>query len=446
MGGKHKIDHLNEEEEEDEEFNTPEPLEKKQRKGKEIATETEPETEDQHKDKKIRLKVTQIRERPDRISPIVAYFSTSYDPCEVDPETGEKVHETPKVTVYKHKDETKKRLQVVVSPPGANVEFVGTNYTGEQAAMQTTAYSLGIVNREKKTIRIFPIAHNKIIRLEPRIKTVEAKEEEASEAEVSIRDRLSKTNQKYSTKKVVSRDKKKRNLNLGDDAETQKFLDGKLNELDINTGALEGTSSTVARNIPPYDASATSPREAYPLDKIIEKGEWNFLGDIYRLLQQETEAAPESYPFFVRNRLYKLRDIKDDADLQRVCGALTFLTHLIKFKDRSSMNFESAKNHRIPDIIHRKFISMYKDPESDRISVDKSNLLISYVLVLSLHVDGFKTDPEDIAKDLRVSTVALRTHFENLGCKISTDKTTRVATLPTPLSFPQIRRRRKTQK
>ncbi|XP_010487173.1 PREDICTED: DNA-directed RNA polymerase I subunit rpa49-like [Camelina sativa] len=445
MGGEDMIDHLNEEEEEEEEeFNTPEPLEKKQRKGKEIATETE--TEDQNRDKKIRLKVTQIRERPDRISPIVAYFSTSYDPCEVDPETGEKVHETPKVTVYKHKDETKKRLQVVVSPPGANVEFVGTNYTGEQAAMQTTAYALGVVNREKKTIRIFPVAHNKIIRLEPRIKTEEANEEEASDAELSIRDRLSKTNQKYSTKKVVSRDKKKRNLNLGDDAETQKFLDGKLNELDINTGALEGTSSTVARNIPPYDASAPSPREAYPLDKIIEKGEWNFLGDIYRFLQQETEAAPDSYPFFVRNRLYKLRDIKDDDEKQRVSGVLTFLTHLIKFKDRSSMNFESAKNHRIPDIIHRKFISMFKDPESDRIPVEKSNLLTSYVLVLSLHVDNFKTDPEDIAKDLRMSTVDLRKHFENLGCKISMEKTARVATLPTPLSFPQIRRRRKTQK
>lgn len=105
-------------------------------------------------------------------------------------------------------------------------------------------------------------------------------------------------------------DKKKRALNMGDDAETQKFLDGKLNELDVNTAALESTNSTVARNIPPYDASATTPRAAYPLEKIIEKGEWNFLEDIYRLLQQETEAATEKYPVFVRNRLYKLRDIE----------------------------------------------------------------------------------------------------------------------------------------
>lgn len=154
MGDEDKIDHQNEEEE----FSTPKHRVKKQKKGKEIATETE----NQNEGKKFTVRVTQIRERPDRISPIVTYFSTRYDPCEVDEETGEKVNETPKVTVYKHKDESKKRLQVVVSPPGENVEFVGTNYTGEQAAMQTTAYALGILNRETKTMRIIPVAHNKV--------------------------------------------------------------------------------------------------------------------------------------------------------------------------------------------------------------------------------------------------------------------------------------------
>lgn len=105
-------------------------------------------------------------------------------------------------------------------------------------------------------------------------------------------------------------DKKRRALNMGDDEETQKLIDGKLNEVDVNTSALESTSSTVARNIPPYDASATTPSEVYPIGKIIGKGEWDFLQDIYQLLQQETVAATNAYPVFVRNRLYKLRDIK----------------------------------------------------------------------------------------------------------------------------------------
>ncbi|CAL9220760.1 unnamed protein product [Arabidopsis halleri] len=443
MEGEDKNEHRHEEEEE---FNTPQQLEKKQRKGKEIASETEDQNEE---DKRITLKVTQVSERPDRISPIVAYFSTGYDPCKVDPETGKRVHETPKVTVYKHKDDSKKRIQVVVSPPGARVEFVGTNYTGEQAAMQTNTYRVGVFNREAKTLRILPVAHNKIIRLEPRVKAQETIEEKDSGS--AVVEELGKLTtgdrDRYNTKKAVTRDKKKRALNMGDDAETQKFLDGKLGELDVNTAALESTSSTVARNIPPYDASATTPKEAYPLEKIIEKGEWSFLEDIYWLLEQGTEATTDAYPVFVRNRLFKLRDIKDDMKKQTVSGALTLLTHLVKFKDRNSMNgFDSAKNHKMPDIFRRKFQSMFKDSESERIPVDKANLLISYVLVLSLHVDNFKTDPEDIAKDLRISTVELRKHFQQLGCKFVKQNSTLVATLPAPLNFPEVNRRRKTRK
>ncbi|KAG7577171.1 RNA polymerase I associated factor A49-like [Arabidopsis thaliana x Arabidopsis arenosa] len=443
MDGEDKNEHTHDEEEE---FNTPQQLEKKQRKGKEIASETEDQNEE---DKRITLKVTQVSERPDRISPIVAYFSTGYDPCKVDPETGKRVHETPKVTVYKHKDDSKKRIQVVVSPPGARVEFVGANYTGEQAAMQTNTYRVGVFNREARTLRILPVAHNKIIRLEPKVKAQETVEEEASGS--AVVEELGKLTtgerDRYNTKKAVTRDKKKRALNMGDDAETQKFLDGKLGELDVNTAALESTTSTVARNIPPYDAAATTAKEAYPLEKIIEKGEWSFLEDIYWLLEQGTEAATDAYPVFVRNRLFKLRDIKDDMKKQTVSGALTLLTHLVKFKDRNSMNgFDSAKNHKMPDIFRRKFQSMFKDSESERIPVDKANLLISYVLVLSLHVDNFKTDPEDIAKDLRISTVELRKHFQQLGCKFVKQNSTMVATLPTPLNFPEVNRRRKTRK
>ncbi|AEE75443.1 unnamed protein product [Arabidopsis thaliana] len=442
MEGEEKNDYRNEEED----FNTPQQLQKKQRKGKKIATETEDENEE---DKRVTLKVTQVAERPDRISPIVAYFSTGYDPCKVDPKTGKRVHETPKVTVYKHKDDSKKRIQVVVSPPGARVEFVGTNYTGEQAAMQTNTYRVGVFNREAKTLRILPVAHNKIIRLEPRVKAQETNEEEASGSAVVKELEELKTGERdrYNTKKAVTRDKKKRALYMGDDAATQKVLDGKLSELGVNTAALEGTSSTVARNIPPYNTAATTANEAYPLEKIIEKGDWSFLEDIYWLLQQETEAATEAYPVFVRNRLYRLRDIKDDMKKQTVCGAATLLTHLVKFKDRNSMNgYDSAKDHKMPDIFRQKFNSMFKDSESDRIPVDKINLLISYVLVLSLHVDNFMTDPEDIAKDLRISTVELRKHFLQLGCKFLKQNSTTVATLPTPLNFPEVNRRRRARK
>lgn len=104
-------------------------------------------------------------------------------------------------------------------------------------------------------------------------------------------------------------DKKKRALNLGYDPATKEVLKGKLNKVNVKTSALK-SHSIVARNIPPYDTSATIPSEAYPIQKIIEKGEWLFLQDIYLLLQQETEAVTDNYPVFVSNRLYQLRAIK----------------------------------------------------------------------------------------------------------------------------------------
>ncbi|KAL1212063.1 hypothetical protein V5N11_028272 [Cardamine amara subsp. amara] len=413
------------------------------------------ETEIPEEGVRMKIKVEHIRDRPDRIPPIVAYFSTGYDPFAVNPETGEK--ETPKVTVYRHKDESKKRVQLVVSPPNSNVDFVGNSYSGENAARQTTMYTLGILNRQTKTMKVLPICCNKILRLDPIVRT-KATDKATDEAEASgttdvpeltTGERITETNAKFSTKKVVNRDKKRRALNMGDDDEAQKLIEGKLNDVDVNISALESTSSTVALNIPPYDASATNPEEVYPIGKIIEKGEWDFLQDIYQLLQQGTEAATDSYPVFVRNRLYKLRDIKDETEKETVSGVLSLLTHLIKFKDMNSMNgFDSAKDHRLPKIIRQKCTSLFRDPESERIPVDKAYLLISYILVLSLHVDNFKSDPEDIAKDLRMDAFDLRKHFENLGCKISRGKgtTTTFATLPTPLKFPEIRRRRKTQK
>lgn len=138
---------------EEEEFKTPLVLEKKEKKKKKITSETENHEEDET----MNVKVKQISEKPDRVPPIVAYFASGYDPCAQCDDV-----ESPRVTVYRHKAESKKRLQVVVRPPGSSVEFVGSNYTGEQAARQTCVYTLGVLDKETQTLRILPIAHNKV--------------------------------------------------------------------------------------------------------------------------------------------------------------------------------------------------------------------------------------------------------------------------------------------
>lgn len=104
--------------------------------------------------------------------------------------------------------------------------------------------------------------------------------------------------------------KKKHSLKQEDNPKSQEELDGKIKEVKINKEALESTDSHIARNVPPYNASATSPQEAYPLDKIILKGEWDFLEDIFQLVQVGTEVASNTYPTFVCNRIRKLQEFQ----------------------------------------------------------------------------------------------------------------------------------------
>lgn len=104
----------------------------------------------------------------------------------------------------------------------------------------------------------------------------------------------------------------------------------------------------------------------------------------------------------------------------------------------------TAKHHKIPGILKQKFSSMFSlDSNSRRLPEEKKDLLISYVLVLTLYADDFLTDPSDIAKDLRMSALKLRTHFEHLGCKLVSRNKVTMATLTAPLNFPRLRPKRR---
>ena len=99
-------------------------------------------------------------------------------------------------------------------------------------------------------------------------------------------------------------------LNQKDDPRSQQDLDRKLKEVVINKEALESTSAHNSRNIPPYNDTATTPHEAYPLNKIIFKGEWDYLFDILELLQAGAKVEESAYSRFVCNRIHKLEELE----------------------------------------------------------------------------------------------------------------------------------------
>ncbi|XP_061361965.1 uncharacterized protein LOC133305742 [Gastrolobium bilobum] len=392
----------------------------------------------------VRAKVQVVHEHPHKTPPIVGYFPSGFDPVN----SSANGSDSTGFQVYRNRNMTK-RLQLVVSPAGSPVEFVGTSYSGEAGAAHRAMYALGVFDKEAQTLKVVPIAANKIFRLEPKVKALEVADKEpvnSTMEELTPQLKAVKARQTtalWGTKKEIEKAKKKLALKQDDDPDAQKNLDVKMKNVVVNKKALESTEALVSRNIPPYDTSATTPQEAYILDQIILKGEWDYLEDIYNILHGE-EADFKAYPTFVCNRIERLKKIKEESEKKKLSCIFSYINHLIKFKDQHSMDgVSSAKGHKIPNILRHKFSSMFPASESKRLPAEKINLLICYVLVLTLFSDEFRTDYRDIAKDLRMSVIPVRQLYEHLGCKFARQNNMSYATLPVPLKFPDSRTRKR---
>ncbi|KAI8544635.1 hypothetical protein RHMOL_Rhmol08G0311900 [Rhododendron molle] len=398
------------------------------------------------KEEEIQVKIETLGENPNKVSPFVGYFPSGFDPLKNQATAG---GEPPRATVrvFRHEKRTN-RLQLVVSPNnGFQVDFVGTNYSGEATAPQLCTYALGVLDKQLQTLKIVPIASNKIFRLEPRVGGLDLSVKEPSkEEELATQKKFEKRealDDIYGTKKAIRRNKKRR-LRREEDPEAKENLEIKFEGVKINKEALESAGMHSSRNTPPHDSSATTPQMAYPLDRIILKGEWDYLVDILELFQDGAEIAPDGYPSFICNRLHRLESIEDEVEKKRLACVFSYINHLVKFKDKKSMEgCSSAKHHKIPSILSQKFSTMFGNSDGKRLEDEKRDLLISYVLVLTLIADGFRTAVSDITKDLRLDSVTVRAHFEHLGCKLMIKNKVLLATLPVPLVFPKSKHKHK---
>lgn len=95
-------------------------------------------------------------------------------------------------------------------------------------------------------------------------------------------------------------------LRMNQDTGDAEEVDQIIEEEKMDNAALASSSSDTTRDVPPHNLSATTPEEAYLLDKIILKGEWDYVNDVLELLQAGQELKPDIYPSFVRNRFHKL--------------------------------------------------------------------------------------------------------------------------------------------
>ncbi|KAK8965906.1 hypothetical protein KSP40_PGU008066 [Platanthera guangdongensis] len=378
------------------------------------------------KKKRKKLKVEmEFLETEDHMAPIVGYFPSGYDPVAAGAD--------PEVNVFRNKRRNK-RLELVVRPSDSNVEFVGRNYVGEAAALQPCTQALGVLDKETQTLKIIPIAFNKILRLEPRVMDAIRESPEAVEAGViNEKDEhdLGDLATLYGTKRHRNAIKKWRSTRAKqDDPHVPEPLEGGIND-NLDDQAAKDIKEPSFRNIPPYDSSAMTPEDAYPLHKIISKGERVYLNDILETLESMPKASQDPeywannhYPSFVVNRLHKLIKIQDEAKKKKLACILSYITHLINFwkvavaaRPKANPNFmEAMFKYEVPQVVFQKFMTMFLD--SNVLSSEKNELLISYILVLTLFADDFHTNSADIERDLAMDRTSLRPYFQQLGCEV----------------------------
>lgn len=148
--------------------------------------------------------------------------------------------------------------------------------------------------------------------------------------------------------------------------------------------------------------------------------------------------------------------VQDEVEKSKIAGIFSYISYLLKFKNlpnkirNSKPTFHNAyeMHHGIPVTLFQKFDKMFGNSDSavDYMLDEKRDLLISYVLVLTLFADGFQTEISDIASDLKMTPLKLRAHYQLLGCKLSSAKRVVTVTLPVPLKLPELRRRMRSKK
>ncbi|XP_044981211.1 DNA-directed RNA polymerase I subunit rpa49 [Hordeum vulgare subsp. vulgare] len=400
-----------------------------------------------HSKKRKAIEVTVDASFPGAAAPVVGYFPTGYDPlAAADP---------PRARLFRH-EKHHNRVELVVDAPGGGPDFVGRSYAGEAAAPQLCGYALGVLDKATGTLKIVPIASNKILRLEPHFEVQQPAHSQQSAAEAcsSVADtELNRQDltQAYGTKKDKDKDNKWKSLKEQRN-DPSAYLDLDLGE-SKTADATDSQASMEVRNIPPYDPAADTSEKAYLFDEIIPKNIRPHLLDIVGHFESG-EFGLKGYGSFVSNRVNKLHELQGE-DQERLAWILSYITHLLSLLARNSSMSKQKRKEKdqtirgpmIPQAVHRKLLLMFTEPGSSSLSTEKYELLINYILVLTLFADDFRSEPTDICADLKMNRQMLKPYYDQLGCKsVSTGAFKPFfMTLPAPLKFPQqvTRRRRR---
>ncbi|KAK3119117.1 hypothetical protein QOZ80_9BG0714290 [Eleusine coracana subsp. coracana] len=289
--------------------------------------------------------------------PVVAYFPSGYNPLAAG-------SETPSARLFRSTKHPS-RVDLVVRSPGGGPDFVGKSYEGEAAMPQLCNYALGVLDKASGTLKVVPIACDKILRLDPYVEVQKPAHsqhsgvtEEAGSAVGTGEKKVQDLTVLYGSKKDKETDKKWKSLNEQRN-DPSAYMDLDLGEPETNVSTTDKESPVIVRNIPPYNPTADTSEAAYLFDEIIPKNLRSHLLEILGHLESG-EFSSKGYGRFVSNRVQKLEKLEGE-DKERLACILSYITHLLTLLARSSSMSKRHKKENqtnkapsVPPAVYRK--------------------------------------------------------------------------------------------
>eukprot|EP01135_Chromosphaera_perkinsii_P011660 Nk52_evm1s2470 gene=Nk52_evmTU1s2470 len=211
------------------------------------------------------------------------------------------------------------------------------------------------------------------------------------------------------------------------------------------------------RPIPPHDIHATDPASAYPLEKIITSEEFAQLQQPAKVFSKSTKgdltnwAKDCTYPVYVISKLKELPSSPKQRN--RMAKLLMYLDYLIRFRQLRPVTLNNPDKlkvllNNIPEVIRERLMQSFTHKSVENggklrytIPPKCSDLIVSHILVLILHIEGFELASggnNQIFKDLKIGSKKGVEFLRGLGCVPDGKK----YKLKAPLEFPKPRKGR----
>eukprot|EP00048_Salpingoeca_helianthica_P018027 m.240303 g.240303 ORF g.240303 m.240303 type:complete len:395 (+) comp23291_c0_seq1:2-1186(+) len=213
------------------------------------------------------------------------------------------------------------------------------------------------------------------------------------------------------------------------------------------------------RPIPPFDRDAATPDTIYKFDDLVTPLEQAAMRAVVKpLLKCNSDnifswRSMKTYPDFVLDILEGLiaLNIPSKSRLQRVI-ALQYVAWLSWFRmasrrARFTADTMAEDQPNMPEDVRQRMLELFAERSGEGagyvLSGRNRDMIVSYMLVLSMHAHGFQPLPiGPIASSLGVTVPKLSLHFRSLGCSLSGEEQAKLASLVVPLKFPHVRRGR----